>query len=84
MRAPEMTPPPSLLARVAATMIRSYQRLLSPAMGKNCRFQPTCSAYTLEAVTAHGFFRGLWLGTRRIGRCHPFHEGGYDPVPEKR
>lgn len=75
---------PSLLARVAAGAIRGYQRLLSPAMGKNCRFQPTCSAYTLEAVTVHGFFRGMGLGIRRLGRCHPFHEGGYDPVPEKR
>ncbi len=75
---------PSLLARLAASAIRGYQRLLSPAMGKNCRFQPTCSAYTLEAVTVHGFFRGSWLGIRRLGRCQPFHEGGYDPVPEKR
>lgn len=75
---------PSLLARAAATAIRGYQKLISPTMGRNCRFQPTCSTYTLEAVTVHGFWRGTWLGIRRLGRCHPFHEGGYDPIPEKR
>ena len=84
MRATEVATPPSALARLATAAIRAYQRLLSPVMGKSCRFQPTCSSYTLEAVTVHGFFRGLWLGIRRLGRCHPFHEGGYDPVPEKR
>lgn len=82
MRAVESRPSP--LARVAAATIRGYQKLLSPAMGRNCRFQPTCSSFTLQAVTVHGFFRGTWLGIRRLGRCHPFHEGGYDPVPEKR
>lgn len=75
---------PSLLARFAAVAIRGYQELISPTLGRNCRFQPTCSSYTLEAVTVHGFFRGTWMGIRRVGRCQPFHEGGYDPVPEKR
>ena len=84
MRVAEAVTQPSLLARVAAAALRGYQRFLSPSLGKSCRFPPTCSAFTLEAVTVHGFFWGLWLGIRRLGRCHPFHEGGYDPVPEKR
>lgn len=79
-----VTDRPSLAARGAAAAIKAYQRLLSPSMGKNCRFQPSCSAYTLEAVTTHGFVRGVWLGIRRLAKCHPLHAGGYDPVPEKR
>lgn len=74
---------PSLPARGAAVLIRWYQRNLSPTMGKHCRFQPTCSSYVLEAITIHGIVRGGWLGLRRLGRCQPLHEGGYDPVPEK-
>lgn len=63
-------------------LIRGYQYLISPWLGANCRFQPTCSAYGLEAIRRHGAIRGAWLTARRIGRCHPWHEPGYDPVPK--
>lgn len=62
-------------------LIRLYQLVLSPIIGQQCRFHPTCSQYTMEAVELHGVLKGLWLGVRRISRCHPFHEGGFDPVP---
>lgn len=65
-------------------LIRAYQRVLSPVFGRNCRYYPTCSQYALEAVEIHGAARGSWLGIRRIGRCHPWHEGGFDPVPGSR
>lgn len=61
--------------------IRLYRRLISPSLGKNCRFQPTCSAYAITALEEHGLVRGLGLATRRLGRCHPLNPGGYDPVP---
>lgn len=66
---------------VALLLIRGYQTLLSPLVGRHCRFHPTCSAYTYEAIEKYGFFRGAGLGVRRLLRCHPFHEGGIDPVP---
>ncbi|HEY9572700.1 MAG TPA: membrane protein insertion efficiency factor YidD [Pusillimonas sp.] len=61
--------------------IRFYQYFLSPWLGRNCRFTPTCSAYAIQAIEVHGALCGLWLAVRRIGRCHPWCRGGYDPVP---
>ncbi len=61
--------------------IKAYRHYISPMFPPSCRYLPTCSAYTLEAVQKYGPIKGAWLGTKRILRCHPFHEGGYDPVP---
>jgi putative membrane protein insertion efficiency factor len=76
---PEVAPGP--LARAGVVMIRGYQRYLSPLKPPVCRFIPSCSEYTRIAILRYGFFRGAWLGARRISRCHPLHPGGYDPVP---
>ena len=73
----------SVPARLATSMIRLYQRLLSPSLGRNCRFSPTCSAYAIEAINSHGFLRGSGMAARRLGRCQPLVEGGYDPVRER-
>lgn len=73
----------SPLARIAALPVRAYRLLLSPWVGHACRFQPTCSAYALEALERHGALRGGWLTLRRISRCHPWGGWGYDPVPPK-
>ena len=70
-----------MLARAVLGAIRLYQRIISPAIPPACRFTPTCSEYTYQAVSKHGVMRGLWLGINRLLRCHPFHPGGYDPVP---
>ncbi len=61
-----------------------YRRVLSPLKPPSCRFRPTCSAYAMEALHRHGALRGLWLTARRVARCHPFTEPGFDPVPESR
>jgi putative membrane protein insertion efficiency factor len=66
---------------VALLLIKGYQTALSPVLGTHCRFHPTCSSYTYEAIEKHGLFRGTVLGIRRLLRCHPFHQGGIDPVP---
>ena len=71
----------SIFARVAVLMLRGYQVTLSPLLPSACRYQPSCSAYTLEAVERYGAMRGGWMGVKRILRCHPFARGGYDPVP---
>ena len=60
--------------------LRLYQLTLSPFLPSACRFHPTCSEYMRQAVERHGAFQGLWMGLRRLARCHPFHTGGYDPV----
>jgi putative membrane protein insertion efficiency factor len=65
-------------------LVRAYQIVLGPLLPVACRFTPSCSEYAVEALTRHGPWRGAWLAGRRICRCHPFHPGGYDPVPEKR
>jgi len=71
----------SIIARLAVLMVRGYQVTLSPLLPSACRYQPSCSSYMIEAVERHGALRGVWLGTRRILRCHPLARGGYDPVP---
>lgn len=63
-------------------VIRGYQYLISPLIGQHCRFYPTCSSYAQIAVQRHGVFKGGWLAVQRLSRCHPWHEGGEDPVPE--
>lgn len=62
-------------------LIKGYRKFISPLFPPTCRFQPTCSQYTLEAIENFGPFQGSWLGIKRILRCHPFHPGGYDPIP---
>jgi putative membrane protein insertion efficiency factor len=71
----------TLLARIVALPVRAYRLIGSPWVGHNCRYQPTCSAYALEALEKHGALKGTWLALRRIGRCHPWGDSGYDPVP---
>ena len=72
--------PPSLASRVIIAILAFYQRFVSPALPRACRFHPTCSAYALEAVRRHGFWRGLGMAAIRLGKCHPLHKGGFDPV----
>ena len=71
----------ALAGRLLCTPIRAYQLLLSPMLGSNCRFAPSCSHYAIAAIDAHGPVRGLALAIARVMRCNPFHPGGYDPVP---
>lgn len=71
----------SPLARLGILLIRFYQVFVSPLLGQHCRFYPSCSQYTLEAIREWGFIRGCVLGAKRISRCHPLNPGGIDPVP---
>ena len=71
-----------LLAWPLLALVGLYRLVISPWLGNNCRFEPSCSAYTLKALREHGAFRGSWLAVRRIGRCHPWGGSGYDPVPQ--
>jgi len=65
----------------ALLFLRAYKRFISPLLPPLCRFEPTCSVYTMQAVEKYGVLRGVWLGMRRLARCHPFNPGGWDPVP---
>lgn len=75
---------PSGAAWLLMLLVSGYQRWVSSLLMPRCRFAPSCSAYALQALAEHGAVRGSWLAVRRIGRCHPFHPGGYDPVPPRR
>ena len=66
---------------VLLALLKGYRYLLSPWWGTHCRFHPTCSVFAQEAIERHGVLHGGWLALRRVGRCHPWHCGGYDPVP---
>jgi putative membrane protein insertion efficiency factor len=71
------------MKRLLVLLLRAYQLLLSPMLGQRCRFYPSCSHYAVEAIQTHGAARGSWLTLRRLGKCHPWHAGGLDPVPPK-
>jgi len=68
------------MRKAVIATLRLYKRLVSPLLPSACRFHPTCSEYMIEAVSRYGVRRGVWMGARRLLRCHPFHEGGFDPV----
>ena len=68
------------MQRIVIALLKGYKLLVSPLLPSACRYYPTCSEYMMEAVQRYGAARGIWLGVRRLSRCHPFHQGGYDPV----
>ena len=72
------------MSRLLIGLLRMYQLILSPMLGQNCRFYPSCSSYAIEALRVHGAARGSLLSARRVCKCHPWHEGGVDPVPPTR
>jgi putative membrane protein insertion efficiency factor len=70
------------MRQILIALIKLYRYAISPYLAPSCRYTPTCSSYAIEAVQRFGVFRGSWMAVRRISRCHPWHEGGYDPVPD--
>jgi uncharacterized protein len=82
--APTQPPRPGLPARVLLVPVNFYRKWISPVLPPSCRFEPSCSAYAVEALTTHGALRGFYLTVRRLLRCGPWHPGGYDPVPPRR
>ncbi len=72
-----------MIKKGAILLIKGYKKFISPLLGNNCRFQPTCSVYTMESIKKFGLLKGVFLGTKRILKCHPFHPGGVDNVPDK-
>lgn len=70
------------MKKPAILLLRGYKLAISPLLGQRCRFYPSCSEYTMQAIERFGVLRGGWLGAKRIGRCHPLHPGGHDPVPD--
>jgi putative membrane protein insertion efficiency factor len=72
------------MRKIFVLIIQGYRLLLSPFLGSNCRFYPSCSEYAQQAIMEHGVLRGLWLAIKRLGRCHPWHAGGIDPVPARK
>jgi len=70
-----------MVKKILIVLIRGYQKFISPFLGNNCRFSPTCSEYFILAVEKYGVFKGIYLGVKRIVKCHPFNPGGYDPLP---
>lgn len=81
---PSVSTAPSAAARLLMALVAGYRRFISPLLLPRCRFAPSCSAYALGALAEHGALRGAWLAIRRVGRCHPFNPGGFDPVPPRR
>lgn len=69
------------MKKLLVLFVRVYRLAISPLMGRNCRFHPSCSEYAIEALEKHGSCKGSWLAAKRVSRCHPWHPGGYDPVP---
>lgn len=69
------------MRQICIALICFYRKFISPLLGPRCRYWPSCSKYALEAIQKHGTAKGIWLGLKRLSRCHPWHKGGYDPVP---
>ena len=72
-----------MIDRLLIAILRVYKRFISPLLGQRCRFAPSCSEYAMQAIDRFGAVQGGWMAMRRVGRCHPLHPGGHDPVPEK-